>query len=73
VKYVVLQEYIPLGQRVSKFSVDVWVDGGWKKVADETTIGYKRILKIDPVQTGKVRVNIEESKACPVISNVEVY
>ncbi len=73
VRYVVLQEYIPLGQRVSKFYVEAWVNGSWKKVATGTTIGYKRILKIDPVNTGKLRVNIEAAKACPLISNAEVY
>jgi alpha-L-fucosidase len=73
IKYVVLQEYIRLGQRVKKFEVEVLKDGNWVKVADASTIGYKRILKIDPVETDKVRVNISESKACPVLSNISVY
>jgi alpha-L-fucosidase len=73
VKYVVIQEYIKLGQRVRSFTIEIWIDGKWKKVATGTTIGYKRILKIDPVQTGKVRVNILDSRACPVISNLELY
>lgn len=73
VKYIVLQEYIKLGQRVKKFSIDVWKNGAWYKVADGSTIGYKRILRIEPVLGSKVRVNILDSKACPVISNAEVY
>lgn len=73
IRYLVLQEFIQLGQRVSKFSVDAEVGGEWKKVADATTIGYKRILKLDVIHTGKVRLNIESSKACPVLSNVEIY
>jgi alpha-L-fucosidase len=73
VKYVTIQEYIKLGQRVKKFTVEAWKDGKWTKVADGTTIGYKRIFKIDPVQTSKIRVTILDSKACPAISNVEVY
>jgi alpha-L-fucosidase len=73
VKYVTLQEYIKLGQRVKKFSIEAWKDGKWTNVANGTTIGYKRILKIDPVQTSKIRVSIEDSKACPLISNLEVY
>jgi alpha-L-fucosidase len=73
VKYVLLQEYIKLGQRVKSFTVDAWQDNAWKPVADETTIGYKRILKLDPVHTNKIRVNITASKASPVISNVAVY
>jgi len=73
VKYVLLQEYIKLGQRVKNFSVDVWVDNHWEKSGDGTTIGYKRIVKINPVKTGKIRININDAKACPVISNVEIY
>lgn len=73
IKYVVLQEYISLGQRVKSFAVEVWKDGAWEKVATATTIGYKRILKINPVQTSKIRITIHDSKACPVISNLEVY
>ena len=73
IKYILLQEYIKLGQRVKSITVEVWKDNSWKKVADATTIGYKRILKIDPVETNKLRVSINDAKACPLISNIEVY
>lgn len=74
VKFVMLQEYIQLGQRVKKFTVEAWKDDSWHQVAEATTVGYKRILKLDePVTTEKVKINITESKACPVISNVEIY
>ena len=73
VSYIVLQEYIPLGQRVKHFTAEVFENGNWKKVADATTIGYKRILKIDPVKTGKIRISITDAKAAPVIANFELY
>lgn len=73
VRYLLLQEYIQLGQRVKSFSVDVFHDGEWQPVSQATTIGYKRILRIDPVTASKIRINILASKACPVISTVEVY
>lgn len=73
IKFVVIQEYIRLGQRVSAFKVEYWENNAWKPLASATTIGYKRILKVDPVKTDKIRINITDSKACPVISNVEVY
>ncbi|HRI78956.1 MAG TPA: alpha-L-fucosidase [Cyclobacteriaceae bacterium] len=73
IKYVVIQEYIALGQRVKSFSIDVWEGNAWKKVGEGTTIGYKRIVKIDKVKTGKVRISIIDAKACPVISNVEIF
>lgn len=73
VQYITLQEYIQLGQRVQSFNVEVWKDNGWQPAASATTIGYKRILKIAPVETGKIRINITAAKACPVISNIEIY
>jgi alpha-L-fucosidase len=73
IKYVLLKEYIRLGQRVKSFEIELWSDGAWKKAAEGTTIGYKRIVKFDPVKADKVRVKINSSKACPVLSAIEVY
>jgi alpha-L-fucosidase len=73
IKYVVLQEYIKLGQRVKKFEIEVWKDDSWAKILDGTTIGYKRILKVQPVETSKLRISILDARACPLLSNVEVF
>jgi alpha-L-fucosidase len=72
-QYLLLQEHIPLGQRVKSFAVAAWVDGKWQEVAAATTIGYKRILKLNGVQTDKLRISITDSKACPVLSNIAIY
>jgi alpha-L-fucosidase len=73
VKYIVLQEYIKLGQRIQSFTVEKWADNNWKELATGTTIGYKRILRVDPSETSKIRVSINAAKACPLVSNIEVY
>jgi alpha-L-fucosidase len=74
VQYVVLQEYIRLGQRVRKFNIEVWQDDTWKEIAQATTIGHKRIIRLNqPTETNKIRINILDSRACPVISNIEIY
>lgn len=73
IQYVQLQEYIQLGQRVKSFTVEAWKDKAWQKVAEGTTIGYKRILKIEPFTTSKVKISITDAKACPVISSVSLY
>jgi alpha-L-fucosidase len=67
------QEYIRLGQRVKTFTVEAFVDGNWKELAKETTIGYKRILRFPAVKATKVRFNITDSKSCPLISNIGIY
>jgi alpha-L-fucosidase len=70
---ILIQEYIPLGQRVKEFSLEAWVDGAWKEIDKQTTIGYKRILRFENVSSDKLRLNILDAKACPTISNVEIY
>lgn len=70
---ILLQEYIKLGQRVKEFSVEAKVDGQWKTIANETTIGYKRILRLDRVTASAIRVNILDAKAGFVISTIQAY
>ncbi|MXO04768.1 alpha-L-fucosidase [Flavobacterium sp. HBTb2-11-1] len=70
---VLLQEYIKLGQRIKAFSIEVKVDGQWKTIANETTIGYKRILRLDRVTASALRVNVLDAKAGFVISTIEAY
>jgi len=69
----VIQEYIPLGQRVKGFTVEAMVEDNWNLLASETTIGYKRILRLPTVKTSRIRLTIIRSKASPLISNVELY
>ena len=67
------QENIALGQRVKRFSVRIWKDERYENIAQQTTIGYKRILVFPAVQTRKLQLVIEDSKASPMITNVEVF
>jgi alpha-L-fucosidase len=62
-----------LGQRVKSFQVKAWNNEQWETVSEATTIGYKRILRIDPMKTTRIRIEITDSKACPVITNVAIY
>lgn len=73
IRYVLLQEPIALGQRVKRFSIHAWKDNNWTPVGAGTTIGYKRILSLDPIETSRLRITIEDARACPLISNVELY
>ena len=70
---VMLQEYIPLGQRISSFEVDVLGSDGWKTVASGTTVGYKRILLIDPVRASALRVRITGSLAEPILTRIAAF
>lgn len=71
---LLLQEYIPLGQRVESFTVKYWnnEEEGWNELTKGTTIGYKRILRFPSVSTPKIRIQFN-SLACPAISKVGAY
>ncbi len=73
VNRIILQEYIKLGQRVQEFNISAFSNGAWEKLIDGTTIGHKVIRKFPTVKTSKIKVTIIRSKACPVISNLELY
>lgn len=67
------QENIALGQRVKRFSLRIWKNEGYEIIAQQTTIGYKRILVFPVVRTRKLQLVIEDAKASPTITNIEVF
>jgi len=68
-----VQEHIALGQRVEGFAIEARVEGEWKKIAEGTTIGPRRILRFDGVVADAVRLRITSLRACPTISTLELY
>ncbi|WAC15410.1 alpha-L-fucosidase [Dyadobacter pollutisoli] len=68
-----VQEYIALGQRVKAFTLEAKVAGQWKVLANQTTIGYRRILVLPTTQATELRFTITDAKSCPLISNIGVY
>jgi alpha-L-fucosidase len=69
---VLLQEYIRLGQRVKSFSIEARIEKAFVQVAEGVTIGNRRIVRFEPIETPRIRITFE-AKACPLISNIEAY
>ncbi len=69
-----IREQIRLGQRVSAFSLEAFVDGNWKEIDGAgQTIGNQVMRKLsEPITTDRVRLNIKESRACPCISELSL-
>jgi len=63
---ILLQEPIRFGQRVAELAVRARIGGEWREIARATTIGYKRLLRVDPVTADRVRVVIERVVDGPV-------
>lgn len=71
---ILLQEYIPLGQRVGAFHIDIMdASGTWKTIAEETTIGYKRIVLTEKVTASRVRIVIDQMRAQPILNHIGLY
>ena len=68
-----IQEYIPLGQRVEHFSVETLKQGQWVRLASATTIGYKRILQTPRCTSHAVRITLDSCRACPVLNRIGLY
>lgn len=73
INYVVIQEYIRLGQRVKHFSIEAWEGGTWKQIAEGTTVGYKRILPVGATETNRVRINFLDSRGPLAISSIALF
>jgi alpha-L-fucosidase len=70
---ILLQEYIKMGQRVKSFDIGVWKDNQWEIVAQGTTIGYKRLLRIESVNSQKIKLTVRDATDCPILCNIGLY
>jgi alpha-L-fucosidase len=69
---LLLQEYLPLGQRIQSFRIEALDGDAWREIGRGTTIGNRRIVRIPMVTAQKIRIHFQ-GKACPAISNVALY
>ena len=72
---VSLQEAVDhRGQRIESFSIDVWDGSQWKTVDHQTTVGFKRLLRLrSPATTDQVRIRITGSRAEPTLSEIGLF
>ena len=73
---LLLQEYIPLGQRAKIFSAEYFDGTAWQTIdagEETTTIGYKRILRFPAVRTRRLRLNVLDSRAPVLLSEAAAY
>lgn len=68
-----IQEFIELGQRVSEFNVEAFINGEYKEIFQGKTIGYKRLIRIKPIKTNKIKINFLKSLDIPLINNIGVF
>jgi alpha-L-fucosidase len=67
-----VREYLPLGQRVEAFAIDLW-NNDWLEFARGTSIGSCKLIRGKPVTTSKVRLRITHAPVCPAISEFALF
>lgn len=71
---VELREPIALGQRVAKFLIEAdHGNGDWKPIAEGTTVGNRRIVRVPPTLAPRLRITFTDFRCAPLISEVGVY
>jgi alpha-L-fucosidase len=70
---LVMQEYIPLGQRVKAWSASCGNNGTFTPIAEATTVGYKRILRFPIQSCTDLKIQFTAVKAAPVLSEMQVF
>ena len=69
-----LREDIRLGQRIGAFAIDLWKDGAWDPVAQSTSIGACRLIRLDSaVNASKLRLRITECSVCPALAEFGLF
>jgi alpha-L-fucosidase len=72
-RFVVQEEISGHGQRIEEHALDAWIGNAWAEVARGTTVGYKKILRFEAVETQRLRFRILASRAAPAITKVSVH
>jgi len=70
---IVIRESITHGQRVERFTVEGDEGSRWRALATGTTIGAKRIIRIQPFTTNGIQIRLESALGAPRISEVALY
>ena len=72
INVVLLREYLPLGQRVTAWSLDLWKDDQWIEFASGESIGSCRLWRGAPVTGKKFRLRLS-GPVCPALSELGLY
>lgn len=73
VNLLVLEEDIRNGQHINTYSLDAYMAGKWKTIAEGQSIGRKRIQTFPVAKTAKLRLTLEGGDERLFINNFTVY
>lgn len=68
-----LREHLRLGQRIEAVAIDIDEENAWREIARATSIGNRRLLRLEPVTAKRVRLRILKAAACPALAEFGLY
>jgi alpha-L-fucosidase len=71
--YVVIMEDIAKGENIREYKLSGMTEGKWKVLAAGTSIGHKRIEKINKEKCSEVKLEVIKSAGVPVIKSLACY
>jgi alpha-L-fucosidase len=71
--HALMMERLDEGQRVLKYSIDVWQAGQWKPVVTSFAIGHKKIDHFPAVTAQRIRLNIISSAGEAKIREFQLF
>ena len=66
-------EWLNDGQRIEKYSIDVWTGSSWKSIATAHAVGHEKIDIFPAVTASRVRLNILSSTDGAAIREFQLY
>ena len=67
-----LQEAIAEGQSITSYAVDAWI-GRWNRLAEGTTVGHRRIVRVEPVTTTRLRLSLVSRRGPPRLLRLSLH
>jgi len=69
-----IREEIRLGQRIDALAVETWNAGAWEPVAQATSIGARRLIRLEhPVTATRLRLRVTQASASPALREFAVF
>jgi alpha-L-fucosidase len=69
-----IAEEIRFGQRVDAAAIETWNAGTWEPVAQATSIGARRLIRLaHPVTATRLRLRVTQASASPVLNEFAVF
>ena len=70
---IVIMEDIEKGERIRKYHLEARIDDKWKTIGEGSSVGHKRIHRINDVVADEIKLVVDRSIDEPQIRNISVY